>query len=132
MECEGGQEEVDPCKARLRLSRQDEAILFMRYIYARYRLGGVTLPGYCQEELKGGQALAGALSLRYRVAGQLRLVARGGAGNVFARTGDITGSGLRWGAGVGLYHPSPIGPVSFEFGVRKGGGTLTALSVGWN
>ena len=101
-------------------------------VYARYRLGGVTLPGYCQEELKGGQALAGALSLRYRVAGQLRLVARGGAGNVFARTGDITGSGLRWGAGVGLYHPSPIGPVSFEIGVRKGGGTLTALSVGWN
>ena len=57
---------------------------------------------------------------------------RGGAGNVFARTGDITLDGLRWGVGVGVYHPSPIGPVSFELGVRDGGGTLASLSVGWN
>jgi hypothetical protein len=34
--------------------------------------------------------------------------------------------------GVGLYHPSPIGPVSFEMAVRDGGRTLTSLSVGWN
>ncbi len=101
-------------------------------VYARYRVGGVTLPGYCYEELKGPQALAGALSLRYRVAGQLRLLVRGGAGNVFARSDDITSKDLRWGVGVGLYHPSPIGPVSFEVGVRQDGGTLTALSVGWN
>ena len=101
-------------------------------VYAQYRLGGVILPGYCQEELKGAQTLAGAVSLRYRVAGQLRVLVRGGAGNVFARTGDITSDNLRWGVGVGLYHPSPIGPVSFEVGVRQDGGTLTALSVGWN
>jgi NTE family protein len=102
-------------------------------VYDWYRLGGETLlPGYHHEELKGAQALAASLSLRYRLAGQLRLVARGGAGNVFASTDDITLDGLRWGVGVGAYHPSPIGPVSFEVGVRDGGDTLLSLSVGWN
>jgi len=102
-------------------------------VYDRYRLGGVDLlPAYRHEELKGAQALAGALSLRYRLSGQLRLLVRGGAGNVFARAGDITLDGLRWGVGVGLYHPSPIGPVSLEAAVRDGGRTLATLSVGWN
>jgi outer membrane protein assembly factor BamA len=102
-------------------------------VYEWYRLGGVDLlPGYRHEELKGAQALAGAVSVRYRLAGQLRLLARGGAGNVFARTRDITLDGLRWGVGLGLYHPSPIGPVSLEVGVRDGGSSLATLSVGWN
>ena len=102
-------------------------------VYNWYRLGGVALaPGYHHEELKGAQALAGALSLRCRTWGQLRLVARGGAGNVFATTDDITLDGLRWGVGIGAYHPSPIGPVSFEVGVRDDGYTLLSLSVGWN
>jgi NTE family protein len=102
-------------------------------VYDWYRLGGVDLlPGYRHEELKGAQALAGAASVRCRVAGQLRLVVRGGAGNVFARTSDITLDGLRWGVGFGLYHPSPIGPVSIEVGVRDGGSTLGTVSVGWN
>jgi outer membrane protein assembly factor BamA len=102
-------------------------------VYDWWRLGGVELlPGYHHEELKGAQALAGAVSLRYRLTGQLRLLVRGGAGNVFAGTGDITLHGLRWGAGVGLYHPSPLGPVSLEIAVRDGGRALTTLSVGWN
>ena len=102
-------------------------------VYDWYRLGGVDLlPGYRHEELKGAQALAGAASFRYRLAGQLRLLVRGGAGNVFARTGDISLDGLRWGVGVGLYHPSPIGPVSLEAAVGDGGRTLATLSVGWN
>ena len=102
-------------------------------VYDWYRLGGVTLvPGYHHEELKGAQALAAALGLRYKLVGQLRLVARGGAGNVFATTDDITLDGLRWGVSVGVYHPSPIGPVSFEIGVRDDGSTLGSLSVGWN
>jgi len=102
-------------------------------VYDWYRVGGVELlPGYHHEELKGAQAVAGALSLRYRVAGQLRLVARVGAGNVFERAGDVTLAGLRWGVGVGVYHPSPIGPVSVELGVRDDGHTLATLAVGWN
>jgi hypothetical protein len=82
--------------------------------------------------VKGRQAIAGALSLRMRVVGDLRAIVRGGAGNVFDRASDVSGRGLRWGVGVGAYHPSPIGPVSFEVGTRDGGGVLTSLSVGWN
>ena len=102
-------------------------------VYDWYRIGGVTLvPGYHHEELVGAQALAAAVSLRFKAFGQLRVFARGGAGNVFATTDDITLDGVRWGVGVGVYHPSPIGPVSFELGVRDDGGTLASLSVGWN
>jgi NTE family protein len=102
-------------------------------VYDWYRLGGVTLvPGFRHEELKGAQALAGALSVRYRIFGQLRLLGRAGAGNVFERTGDVSVDGLRWGVGAGVYHPSPIGPVSFELGVRDDGGALATLSVGWD
>ena len=102
-------------------------------VYDWYRLGGVTLiPGYHHEELKGAQALAAAVSLRYTSWGQLRLVARAGAGNVFARTRDLSLARLRWGASLGAYHPSPIGPVAFELGVRDDGGTLWSLSIGWD
>jgi NTE family protein len=102
-------------------------------VYNWYRVGGVTLvPGYHHEELKGAQALAAAVSLRYKLFGQLRVLVRGGAGNVFPTTADITLDGLRWGVGAGLYHPSPVGPVSFEVGVRDGGNTLASLSIGWN
>jgi hypothetical protein len=52
---------------RLGLSGNDLAI------YDWYRVGGVDLvPGYHHEELKGAQTFAAALSLRYRLFGQLR------------------------------------------------------------
>jgi outer membrane protein assembly factor BamA len=101
-------------------------------VYDWYRLGGVTLvPGYRHEELKGAQALAAAVSVRGKLFGQLRMLVRGGAGNVFATTSDITLDGLRWGVSAGLYYPAPLGPVSFELGVRDGGATLATLSIGW-
>jgi NTE family protein len=113
--------------------------------YDWYRIGGVTLiPGYRREELKGPQALAAALSFRYRMVGQLRLVLRGGAGNVFNRIDDVTFDGLRWGVGVGIYHPTPIGPLSFETGFTRRDrvsdeGVTTretqfrnSVTIGWN
>jgi NTE family protein len=102
-------------------------------LYDWYRVGGATLlPGFHHDELKGAQALAAALSLRYTAVGQLRLVARAGAGNVFTRAREIELAGLRWGASLGVYHPSPIGPVALELGVRGDGRTLASLSIGWN
>jgi len=102
-------------------------------VYDWYRIGSnARLPGYRHEQLKGAQSFAAAFSARYEAVGQLRLVTRAGVGNVFARTRDITLRDARWGLGVGLYHPSPIGPVSVELGVRDGGDTLLSLSVGWN
>ena len=102
-------------------------------VYDWHRIGGTGLvPGYHHEELKGRQALAASVALRLRLFGHLRAVGRVGAGNVFERAEDVTLGDLRWGASAGLYHPSPIGPVALEIGVREGGATLTALSVGWN
>jgi NTE family protein len=102
-------------------------------IYDWFRLGGPDwIPGYRHEELKGTHAFAAALSLRFRLVGNLRVLGRAGAGNAFERHEDVTLSGLRWGVGVGLYHPSQIGPVAVELGVRDGGATLVSLSVGWN
>lgn len=101
-------------------------------LYEQYRAGGAALPGYREEELKGAQALTASLGLRHVVAGQLRVFVRGGVGNVFARVEDITADDLRYGATIGLYHPTPLGPVAAEWGVRKGGGTVGMLSIGWN
>jgi NTE family protein len=101
-------------------------------VYEWYRVGGASLvPGYRREELKGQQTIAAGLSVRHRMFGKLRLLARAGAGNVFESASDVTLSGLRWGVGAGAMHPSPIGPVSLEVGVRDGGKTIVTLAAGW-
>ncbi len=101
--------------------------------YDYFRVGGpLLIPGFHFEELKGAQALAGAVSLRYPVLGPLRLVARGGAGNVFAGTEDIGFQQLRWGVGIGVFYPSRIGPISLEVGVRDDGRSLWSLVFGWH
>jgi NTE family protein len=102
-------------------------------VYDHYRLGGPLLvPGYRFDELKGQQALAGSVTLRYRLLGPLEVMGRTGAGNVYDARDAISLSDLRWGASVGAYYPSRVGPISFEVGFRDGGGTLLALAVGWN
>ena len=101
-------------------------------VYDYYRVGGPSLvPGYHHEELQERQAIAAGLTLRYRLLGKLRVFARGGAGNVFATTSDISLSGLRWGVAGGALYPSPIGPVALEAGVHDGGRTLTSVTIGW-
>lgn len=102
-------------------------------VYDQFRIGGPLLvPGYRFEELKGPQALAGAVSVRYRVLGPLEVLARAGAGNVFDDLDAIDLSDLRWGVGTGLYYPSRIGPISLEIGFRDGGSSVLSLAVGWN
>jgi NTE family protein len=100
--------------------------------YDQYRVGGpMLIPGYHHEELVGSQALAGALSLRYTLVGGLRLVARAGAGNVFAETSEIGLEDLRWGVGGGIVYGSRVGPLSLEVGFRDGGASLVTFVVGW-
>jgi NTE family protein len=113
--------------ARLGLSGRDLPT------YDRFRLGGVELvPGYRHEELQGAQALAGAASVRCRVLGELRLLARAGAGNVFERTRDLRLVGLRWGVAFGAMFPTRVGPLSAELAVHDGGGALASVALGWN
>jgi NTE family protein len=102
-------------------------------VYDWYRLGGPYLiPGYYHEELKGPQAMAWAASVRYRVVGQLRVLARVGTGNVFPGRSQIGFDDLRWGMGVGVMYPSRVGPLALEIGWRDTGQSLTSLSLGWD
>jgi NTE family protein len=102
-------------------------------VYDHFRLGGPALvPGYRFEELKGPEAIAAATSLRYRILGSVYVLARAGAGNVFSSRRQVGVSGLRWGAGAGMYYPSRVGPISLEIGVRDGGSSVVSLAVGWN
>jgi NTE family protein len=102
-------------------------------VYDHFRVGGPHLiPGYHFEELKGPRALAAALSLRFRIVGELRLVARGGLGNVFASGAEMGLGDARWGVGIGAYYPTQAGPVAVELGVHDGGRALATLSLGWN
>jgi NTE family protein len=102
-------------------------------VYDWFRIGGPYLiPGFHHEELKGAQALAGCLSLRYRFIGSLRLVARAGAENGFENRKEIDLGDLVWGLGVGAMVPTRFGPVALELGVHEGGETLVSASLGWN
>jgi NTE family protein len=102
-------------------------------IYDWFRIGGPYLiPGYAHEQLKGPQALAGAVSLRYRLVGQLQALVRAGGGQVFQSRSDIGFDDLRWGVGVGVVYESRVGPLAAEMGWRDGGTSLFSLSLGWN
>ena len=100
-------------------------------VYEIFRIGGpVLLPGWHEEELWGAQALAGAASFRYRLIGQLRLLARVGAGNVWDERASVSLDSLKVGAGLALVQPTRVGPVSLDFGIGEGGKALVTLSVG--
>jgi NTE family protein len=102
-------------------------------IYDWFRIGGPYLiPGYAHEQLKGPQALAGAVSLRYRLVGQLQALVRAGGGQVFQGRSDIGFDDLRGGVGVGVVYESRVGPLAAEMGWRDGGTSLFSLSLGWN
>ncbi len=101
--------------------------------YDWFRIGGPYLiPGYFHEQLKGPQAVAGAVSLRYKVVSELQAVARVGVGNVYSSRDAISFHDLRWGVGVGLMYPSRVGPLALEIGWRDGGDSKVSLSLGWN
>ncbi len=101
-------------------------------IYEQFRIGGpVLLPGYHIQELWGRQALAASLSLRYRLVKNLYFVARAGAGNVWETREDIGTAALPYGGSLGFYYPTRIGPVTANFGVRRGGDTLVTFAIGY-
>ena len=97
-------------------------------VYDWYRLGGVALlPGYHHEELKGAHSLAAAVSLRFRLFGQLQLVAAAAraTSSPVARTSPWTAcagerrgsttrarsapSPSRWGCGTAARPCDPVG-----------------------
>jgi NTE family protein len=101
-------------------------------VYDQFRIGGpVLLPGYHIDERWGAQAIAGALSIRRRLFHRLNGVVRVGAGDVWPTTRDIGFERLRYGFGLGVVQATRIGPVAIDLGIRRGGGVLFTLSVGY-
>ena len=100
--------------------------------YDEFRIGGpVLLPGYRTDQIWGRQALAGAVSFRYRLVGRLLAIARAGAGQVFEARRDLSLASLEAGIGLSLLHPSRIGPLAADLGVRRDGGVLLTFSIGY-
>jgi outer membrane protein assembly factor BamA len=100
--------------------------------YDLFRLGGPReLPGFRRDELWGAQAGAVSLSHSLTVARGLRLLVRGGAGDVWDSREQIALRGLRRGAGVGLELPTRAGPISLEWARRSGGGSAVYFAVGF-
>ena len=71
------------------------------------------------------------MSFRYRLFGQFRAVARAGAGNGWVSRDAVGFPGLRYGFGVGLVHPTRIGPVAVDLGIRRAGDALFTFSIGY-
>jgi NTE family protein len=99
--------------------------------YDLFRLGGPELvPGRARDEQWGAQVLAGALRGRRKVAGQLAVLARVGAGGAWARRRDVRLGALTLGAGLGLEHPTPLGPLALEYARHTGGRGSLYFSLG--
>lgn len=66
--------------------------------------------------LGGGATLLWNLDLRFPIFGALGGTVFVDGGQVWRGWSDVRGADLRWGAGVGLRYPTPIGPIRLEVG----------------
>jgi NTE family protein len=99
--------------------------------YDLFRMGGPDLlPGRNIDELWGQEALAASLAFRLRTLGQLRVVGRVGAGQVFASRSAVRVGDLSTGFGLGLVYPTRVGPLRVDLGILGGGHTLLTFAVG--
>jgi NTE family protein len=99
--------------------------------YDLYRLGGpALLPGHAREQEWNRQVLAAALAWRPRVLGGLHARVRVGTGHTWALRHAMRLGDLEAGAGLGLEHDSPLGPVYAEIGRDSRGGSAVAIGVG--
>lgn len=100
--------------------------------YDSFRLGGPELvPGRARDEQWGRQALAASLRVRRTLTGRLAAVARLGAGGVWRERRDIRLGDLTVGAGLGLEHPTPLGPLAWEYARHTAGGGGFYFSIGY-
>jgi len=98
--------------------------------YDLHRIGGPRfLPGRPREELWARQILGVAASVGREVRG-FRLTLEGGAGGAWDRRDQVSLSGLRWGAGVGIARRTRLGPVMLQAGIDEDGRGAVYLSTG--
>ncbi len=100
-------------------------------VFEQARVGGPAwMPGFHRDELWGAQALAGSVSAGVSVLGDLRVLARFGAGNVWDSRGAVGLDGLQGGFGLGLELPTRFGPIALDWGRSAGGTSRFYVSLG--
>jgi NTE family protein len=98
--------------------------------YDLHRIGGPRfLPGHPREELWARQVFGVAVSVGREVRG-FRLALEGGGGGAWDRRAQVSLSGLRWGAGLGIARRTRLGPVMLQAGIDEDGRGAVYLSTG--
>lgn len=100
-------------------------------VYEQFRIGGPDLiPGVSRGELWGDQAIGASLTVGVDLISLLRIYARGGFGNTWNSTRDISFGSTIKGGGIGATIASPIGPIQLDYGWAEGGRNRFYLSFG--
>ena len=99
--------------------------------YDRFRLGGLnSLPGYHQNEFWGNVMLALGVGYRTNLTTGSYLQFQAMAGNVWDTFDDFNWTDMKIGARAGILVPTPIGPVSLDYGYDFKNRSLLYLSIG--
>lgn len=99
--------------------------------YDQFRLGGVnSMPGYHQDELWGSLMLNLGLGYRVPVTRGIYLQVLGMFGNVWDGLIDFNWKELKFGARAGLLVPTPLGPITLDYGINSGLRHQLYISIG--
>jgi NTE family protein len=94
-------------------------------LHEQPQIGGPGLvPGLDRDALWGPHAAAAGLTHLLRLKGRLHLVTRVGAGNAWTTREAATFASLHRGVALGFQHPSPVGPLTVEWGRANGRGRV--------
>jgi NTE family protein len=99
--------------------------------FERFRLGGVhSLPGYHQDEFWGPIYLALGLGYRIPLTSGSYLQFQGMTGNVWDSFAEFNWQDMKIGARAGIMVPTPIGPISLDYGSNFADRSILYLSIG--
>ena len=99
--------------------------------YEQFRLGGLnSLPGYHQDELWGSMIGVLGLGCRAPLTSGIYCRLSGMVGNVWDGFSDFDWRQSRAGISLGIVIPTPIGPISADYGIGSHNHRLFYISVG--
>jgi len=101
--------------------------------YDRFRLGGVnSLPGYHESELWGNLILAIGIGYRTNLTSGIYAHMLAIAGNVWNSFDEFNWTDMKVGSRIGILIPTPVGPVSLDYGYDFKNRSLLYFSIGHN
>ncbi|MCF7886205.1 MAG: patatin-like phospholipase family protein [Candidatus Marinimicrobia bacterium] len=99
--------------------------------FEQFRLGGVnSFPGYRKDELWGKTFLTAGLVVRYPLLNNFYLRSKIIGGNIWPDFEEVDWSELRAGARLGVSIPTPLGPLSFDYGFNLSQKSIVYFSFG--